>query len=144
MSFDMFSGKQHDDLDPNYIYPTPYIDPLLYASSYDVNSAYYQNYEEINPNMYMNGYMTYMNPYMNYPTMGKPQVDNAELKGDYLEDDFFTPNMMNPQMMQSMQGMGTGMIPPHMMAAMMPPMMFPYMQQSMSQIHMEEFDEEEM
>ena len=35
MNFDMFSNKQNDDMDPNYIYPIPYIDPMMYVNLID-------------------------------------------------------------------------------------------------------------
>ena len=60
MNFDMYSNMQpNDDLDASYIYPRPYIDPMMYINSYGM---------QMNPNM-MGGHMTYMTPYMNNPFM---------------------------------------------------------------------------
>ena len=51
MNFDMYSNKQYnDDLDASYIYPRPYIDPMMYVNSSGM---------QMNPNT-MGGYMTYM------------------------------------------------------------------------------------
>lgn len=147
MSFDNFSQKQNGDMDPNYIYPTPYIDPMMYVNPYynqcqmDYGNAGY--------------YMTYMNPYINYPMMDNQYT---MLDDDFYFDDMETvymnqcmpmmPQMMNsmpmmPQMMNNMP-MFNGM--PNMMMPMMPGMMYNpcMMMPMMPQINMEEFDEEEM
>ena len=144
MSFDMYSNKQNDDLDPNYIYPRPYIDPMMYVNSYGM---------QMNPNT-MGGYMTYMNPFMNNPFMYPNTMDSIDSDEEYDQDDIY-PDMMQPQM----QMMMPGMIPPNMMQMMMQMMMsgqmqpmmpgmapmMPYMMMpGMTPINMEEFDEEEM
>ena len=89
MNFDMYSNKQHnDDLDANYIYPRPYIDPMMYVNSYGM---------QMNPNM-MGGYMTYMNPYMNNPFMYQNPNDLDEYDDDEdFQDDMYA-NMMQQQM----------------------------------------------
>jgi len=148
MSFDMYSNKQNDDLDPNYIYPRPYIDPMMYVNSYGM---------QMNPNT-TSGYMTYMNPFMNNPFMYTNTMDSIDSYEEYDPDDIY-PDMMQPQM----QMMMPGMIPPNMMQMMMQMMngqmqpmmpymmipginpMMPYMMMpGMTPINMEEFDEEEM
>ena len=144
MSFDMYSNKQNDDLDPNYIYPRPYIDPMMYVNSCGM---------QMNPNK-MGGYMTYMNPFMNNPFMYPNTMDSIDSDEEYDQDDIY-PDMMQPQM----QMMMPGMIPPNMMQMMMQMMMgsqmqmmmpgmapmMPYMMMpGMTPINMEEFDEEEM
>ena len=144
MSFDMYSNKQNDDLDPNYIYPRPYIDPMMYVNSCGM---------QMNPNS-MGGYMTYMNPFMNNPFMYPNTMDSIDSDEEYDQDDIY-PDMMQPQM----QMMMPGMIPPNMMQMMMQMMMgsqmqmtmpgmapmMPYMMMpGMTPINMEEFDEEEM
>lgn len=144
MSFDMYSNKQNDDLDPNYIYPRPYIDPMMYVNSCGM---------QMNPNT-MGGYMTYMNPFMNNPFMYPNTMDSIDSDEEYDQDDMY-PDMMQPQM----QMMMPGMIPPNMMQMMMQMMMggqmqmmmpgmapmMPYMMMpGMTPINMEEFDEEEM
>ena len=150
MNFDMYSNRQsNDDLDASYIYPRPYIDPMMYVNSYGM---------QMNPNM-MGGYMTYMNPYMNNPFMcqGANDLDEYD-EDDYNQDDIYA-NMMQ----QQMQPMMPGMIPPNVMQMMMQMMMSgqmqpmpcmmmpgmtpmtPYMMMpGMTPINMEEFDEEEM
>ena len=140
MNFDMYSNKQYnDDLDASYIYPRPYIDPMMYINSYGM---------QMNPNM-MGGYMTYMNPYMNNPFMFQNPNDLDEYDDDEdFQDDMYA-NMI-PQQMQ-MPPMMPAMIPPQMMQMMMQMMggqmqpMMPYMMMpGMKPKNMEEFDEEEM
>jgi len=154
MSFDMFSNKQNDDMDPNYIYPMPYIDPMMYANPCGMNGISGSGYQ-MDPNMTMGGYMTYMNPYMYNPVMGQNPIEDGEFDFEDMEDCMCMPNQMQgmpqgmmPMMPPGMQGMPQGMMPmmPQGMMPMMPPgMMFPYMMMpGMPQIHMEEFDEEEM
>ncbi len=135
MSFDMYSNKQNDDLDPNYIYPRPYIDPMMYVNSCGM---------QMNPNT-MGGYMTYMNPFMNNPFMYPNPTDSGDYDDEYNQDDMYI------DMIQQMQPMMPGMIPPNMMQMMMQMMngqmqpMMPYMMMpGMTPINMEEFDEEEM
>ncbi|MDK2587025.1 hypothetical protein QOZ83_14280 [Romboutsia sedimentorum] len=167
MSFNMFSNKQSDDMDPNYIYPMPYIDPMMYSNAYLGNGSNNPEYQ-MDPNMTMGGYMTYMNPYMYNPVMGQKQMEDDEFDFDDMEDEMVMQNQMQgmmpmmPQGMQGMMPMMPGMMmPPGMMMQcmpgmqnmmnngmmpMMPPgMMYPYMMMpGMPQINMEEFDEEEM
>ncbi|MDK2564307.1 hypothetical protein QOZ84_12165 [Romboutsia sedimentorum] len=166
MSFNMFSNKQSDDMDPNYIYPMPYIDPMMYSNAYLGNGSNNPEYQ-MDPNMTMGGYMTYMNPYMYNPVMGQKQMEDDEFDFDDMEDEMIMQNQMPgmpmmPQGMQGMMPMMPGMMmPPGMMMQcmpgmqnmmnngmmpMMPPgMMYPYMMMpGMPQINMEEFDEEEM
>ena len=140
MNFDMYSNKQYnDDLDASYIYPRPYIDPMMYVNSSGM---------QMNPNT-MGGYMTYMNP---------NPIDSEEYDEEYNQDDMYIDIMQ-----QQMQPMMPGMIPPNMMQMMMQMMMSgqmqpmpcmmmpgmtpmtPYMMMpGMTPINMEEFDEEEM
>ena len=201
MNYDMFSNNKNDELDPNYIYPRPYIDPMMYVNSYSPNPNQGQNPQS--NTVAMEEYMTYMNPYMNNPMMANfdddmdyddyyPYVDmNSE--GNITQDmgieamnqgQFQNPNMntmpnmnmtpnmqfmpnmnMTPNMqfmpnmnmtpnMQCMPNMNMmpnmqcipGMMFPGMMPGMMfPGMMSPYMMMpGIPQIHLEEFDEEEM
>ena len=140
MNFDMYSNKQYnDDLDPNYIYPRPYIDPMMYINSCGM---------QMNQNP-MGGYMTYMNPFMYNPFMYTNPMDLDNCDDDYSQD---TMDMMQQPMMP-------GMIPPNMMQMMFQMMMNPQMQTmmpymmmpnmpymmmpGMAPINMEEFDEEE-
>lgn len=182
MNFDMFSSKQNDDMDPNYIYPKPYIDPMMYINPYTMNGMPFQN-NQMDPNMANSGYMTYMNPCMNNSMMGQCPNQENDNDFDYEDmDDFYMdmtnpmqcmpyqmPNNMMPQNMpmmndmmmppgmpmmngmmmpQGMPMMNGMMMPPGMTmmnGMMMPWMMSPYMMMpGMPQIHMEEFDEEEM
>lgn len=176
MNFDMFSSKQYDDMDPSYIYPRPYIDPMMYINPYTMNGMPFPSFQ-MDHNMTNSNYMTYMNPYMNNPMMG--QCPNQESESDYEYEDMddFYMDMNNsmqcmpyqmpsgmPMMPQGMMPpMPQGMMPQSMMmpsgmpmmpqcmpmmmpqSMMMPWMMSPYMMMpGMPQIHMEEFDEEEM
>ena len=146
MNFDMYSNKQcSDDLDPNYIYPKPYIDPMMYVNPYGM---------QMNQNT-MGGYMTYMNPFMNNPFTYPSSMDLDNCDDEYNQDDVYI-NMMQ----QQMQPMMPAMIPPNIMQMMFQMMMNPQMQPmmpymtmpsmpymmmpGMTPINMEEFDEEEM
>ncbi len=150
MNFDMYSNKQYnDDLDASYIYPRPYIDPMMYVNSSGI---------QMNPNT-MGGYMTYMNPFMNNPFMYTNPNDSGDYGNEYNQDDMYIdlmqqqtqpmiPGMIPPNMMQiMMQMMMSGQMQPMMPYMMMPGMapMMPYMMMpGMAPINMEEFDEEEM
>ena len=133
MNFDMYSNKQYnDDLDASYIYPRPYIDPMMYVNSSGM---------QMNPNT-MGGYMTYMNPFMYNPFMYPNPIDSEEYDEEYNQDDMYIDIMQ-----QQMQPMMPGMIPPNMMQMMMSGQMQPMpcmMMPGMTPINMEEFDEEEM
>ena len=105
MNFDMYSNKQYnDDLDASYIYPRPYIDPMMYVNSSGM---------QMNPNT-MGGYMTYMNPFMYNPFMYPNPIDSEEYDEEYNQDDMYIDIMQ-----QQMQPMMPGMIPPNMMQMMM-------------------------
>ena len=124
MNFDMYSNKQYnDDLDASYIYPRPYIDPMMYVNSSGM---------QMNPNT-MGGYMTYMNPFMYNPFMYPNPIDSEEYDEEYNQDDMYIDIMQ-----QQMQPMPCMMMPG--MTPMPPYMMMP----GMTPINMEEFDEEEM
>lgn len=188
MNYDMFSNSKNDELDPNFIYPRPYIDPMIYINSYPSNSNQGQNTQ---PNtMSMEEYMTYMNNQMfgnnnlnndmDYDDDYYPSVDmnNQNMNSQNMnnnqtmnQNQFQNPNtnmmpnmqcmpggmmpcpmpcMPNNMMMPGMMFPGMipnmNMIPNSMMSGMMFPwMMPPYMMMpGMPQIHLEEFDEEEM
>ena len=131
MNFDMYSNKQYnDDLDASYIYPRPYIDPMMYVNSSGM---------QMNPNT-MGGYMTYMNPFMYNPFMYPNPIDSEEYDEEYNQDDMYIMMQMMMQMMMSgqMQPMPCMMMPG--MTPMTPYMVMP----GMTPINMEEFDEEEM
>lgn len=187
MNYDMFSNNKNDELNPNFIYPRPYIDPMLYMNYYSSDSNQVQNTQ---PNtMSMEEHMNYMNPYMNSPIMGNNTFDNNIDYDDYYpsvdmnnqnnntqgmsnnqtmnQNQFQNPNM---NMIPNMQYMPNNMMPCPMPCMpnnmMMPGMMFPWMMPNMNmmpnnmmfpwmmspymmmpgvpQIHLEEFDEEEM
>lgn len=154
MNFDMYSNKQYnDDLDASYIYPRPYIDPMMYINSCGM---------QMNPNT-TSGYMTYMNPFMYNPFMHSSQINSVMSQGSIDSDNFdddYNEDDMYIDMMQQMQAMMPGMVPPNIMQmmmcgqmqSMMPYMMMPgmvpmmpyMMLPGMVPINMEEFDEEEM
>lgn len=163
MNFDMFSNNQLDDMDPNYIYPRPYLDPMMFFNPY----AMYPN--QMNQNMNMANYMTYMNPYMANPLLGQEpannDISNYEFEDDDIDEfDDIDENYNikgvsnNPHIgMSGIPGMPPGMMPGMMMPGMFPGMMmmpgmppgmnmYPFMQMmpGMEAINIEEFDEEEM
>ena len=191
MNYDMFSNNKNDELDPNYIYPRPYIDPMMYVNSYSPNPNQGQNPQS--NTVAMEEYMTYMNPYMNNPMMANfdddmdyddyyPYVDmnsegnitqdmgieamnqgqfqnpnmNITPNMQYMPNMNMTPNMQfmpnmnmtpNMQCMPNMNMMPNMQCIPGMMlpGMMFPGMMSPYMMMpGIPQIHLEEFDEEEM
>ena len=59
----MYPNRMSDNIDPNYIYPQPYIDPLMYMNPYVMNNNQSGNF---NPNMNPE-YTTYSNPYVDNP-----------------------------------------------------------------------------
>ncbi|MEG2058096.1 MAG: hypothetical protein RRZ84_09375, partial [Romboutsia sp.] len=158
-------NKQNDGMDPNYIYPRPYIDPMMYINPYAMNGT-----GQMNPNMNMGYYMTYMNPHMSNPMLGQDPVPESNEYYQYdeedIEDQEYIGNMMPwmngmqgqmmPGMMPNMNGMQgqmmpgmNGMVMPGMMPGMMMPgimPMYPFMPMmpGMEPINIEEFDEEEM
>ena len=152
MNFNPFFNQNFDDMDPNYIYPKPYIDPSMYSNQYFMNPNPFYGYpaESAQPE-----YMTYMNPYVNNPFYNNDVegLDNfSEVPNNMFEDSFDfenlnnTPNTMHPmnpfmnmppQSMMMLQCMP--FFPPNMMMHPMNPFM-----NNMSPINMEEFDEEEM
>ena len=149
MNFDMYSNKQYnDDLDASYIYPRPYIDPMMYVNSCSM---------QMNPNT-MGGYMTYMNPFINNPFMYPNPTDYEDYDDEYNQDNMYIdmiqqqmqpmmPGMIPPNMMQMMMQMMNGQMQPMMPYMMIPginPMMPYMMMPGMTPINMEEFDEEEM
>ena len=38
MNYNMYTNRLSDNIDPNYIYPQPYIDPLMYMNPYFINN----------------------------------------------------------------------------------------------------------
>ena len=74
MNYNMYSNNTNDQIDPNYIYPRPYIDPMMYMNPYMMNGAQYAGYQT-NPTM--SGYTTYSNPYAENPSNPDlSQIDN--------------------------------------------------------------------
>lgn len=135
MNFDMFSNNQLDDMDPNYIYPRPYLDPMAFFNPYSMYPG------QMNQNMNMANYMTYMNPYMANPLLGQEPATNNLSNYPYEDDDIDDfddyddfddindnynmkgiPNNTNPGM-NGMPGIPPGMMPGMMMPGMFPGMM---------------------
>ncbi|MEG0857751.1 MAG: hypothetical protein RRZ84_05530 [Romboutsia sp.] len=162
MNYNMYPNKRADSIDPNYIYPQPYIDPLMYMNPYAMNNESMANY---NANMGGIEYSTYSNQYADNPTYAS-YIDMNDDDDNYYTDDMYNMNnnmtnatnipVMPPSMFPGM--MFPGMVPPNMMppgmmnqGMMVPPnMMYPGMMPYMNMmpniptINMEEFDEEEM
>ena len=165
MNYNMYSNNTNDQIDPNYIYPRPYIDPMMYMNPYMMNGSQYSGYQ-MNPTMV--GYTAYSNPFAENPSNPDlSQIDNDSVYPtiedyNYQDMNSFSPNIpnMNIPNTNPMQGMPNMMYPgmfpnmymmPNMMYPgmfpnmyMMPNMMYPGMFPGMPQINMEEFDEEEM
>lgn len=114
MRYDNPFMNHSDEMDPNYIYPMPYINPMMF-------------------NM-MNPYMNMMNPYMMNPSMNMMGMDeNMQQNMSNMNPMMF----MNPYMIMMMQSM-MGMMPP-----MMNQMGSSQMSAFMKKTNMEEYDEEE-
>ena len=104
MNYNMYSNNTNDQIDPNYIYPRPYIDPMMYMNPYMMNGAQYVGYQ-MNPTM--SGYTTYSNTYAENPSNPDlSQIDNGAVYPtieDYSYPDIeaFSSNIPN----MNMQGM---------------------------------------
>ena len=142
MNYNMFLNTQSERIDPNYIYPRPYIDPMVYMNPYMT----YGQFAGYQANPTINGYVTYTNPYAENPlNPDLSQVDNDSIYPtiediNYSDVSAFAdnnmsnyPNMNIPNMqgvpgmgMPNMQGMpGTNM--PNMQSMPIYPGMFPGM-----------------
>lgn len=162
----MYPNRMSDNIDPNYIYPQPYIDPLMYMNPYVMNNNQSGNFNQnINPeySTYSNQYVDnqQFNPYGDIPNNNM----NEEFENNGSMNDM--NNQMNNQMnnipmipMMPPNMMFPGMFPPNMMypgmtpnmmypgamfpGAMPPNMMYPGVMQNIPTVNMDEFDEEEM
>lgn len=136
----MYPNTRQDAIDPNYIYPQPYLDPIMYMNPYAMNNEALANFNPME-------YETYSNPYAEnspYPSYNNIDDDNPF-------EDMYNPNndigshMNNTiiPMMPPPNMMFPGMVP---YMNMMPPNMMPYMNMmsNIPAVNMEEFDEEEM
>ena len=161
MNYNMYTNQRNDNIDPNYIYPQPYIDPIMYMNPFAMNKEALQNY---NNNMNQMDYTTYSNPYVDNPQAYSNKEDNTTDNTYSTESNMnkninnppsgipvMPPNMMFPGMMPYMMNimppnMMPNMLYPGMMIppSMMPNMMYPNMMPNMPTVNMEEFDEEEM
>lgn len=123
MRYDNPFMNNADEMDPSYVYPMPYINPMMF-------------------NM-MNPYMNMMNPYMNMMNpnmMGQNMNMNMMGMDENAQQNMQNMNpmmFMNPYMLMMMQSMMGGM------PAMMPPMGSSQMSAYIKKTNMEEFDEEE-
>lgn len=110
----MSNNKRNDNSNSNYIYPQPYIDPMVYLNPYYSNATGYQNnsqgyVEYTNPN---NGYIDYSqfndNAANTYPDQNYINNNTYDSTGEYTNipaEDFNIPsvpyfqqpNMANPQ-----------------------------------------------
>ena len=135
MTFGEFPND-NNELDSNYIYPKPYIDPMMYVNPYNNMLGSMPMF-----NMPMSNYSTYMNPYMaNSYCNFESQDNNVSSNSDNTHNQDAVANGMNPQMMQMMQ---MQMMNPQMLMQMMQ-LQMQMMMPDMSPINMEELDEEEM
>ena len=158
----MYPNRMSDNIDPNYIYPQPYIDPLMYMNPYVMNNNQGGNFNpNINPE-----YTTYSNQYVDNPQFNPyDDMPNSNMNTEF-ENNSNNSNMNNqmndipmiPMMPPNM--MYPGMFPPNMMypgiapnmmypgmmfpGTMPPNMMYPGMMPNMPTVNMDEFDEEEM
>ena len=133
MNYNMYSNRRNDNIDPNYIYPQPYIDPLMYMNPYVMNNNQSGNFNQnINPE-----YSTYSNQYVD-----TQQFNPYENMPNNMQEEFENNNNMNDMNNIPM----IPMMPPNMMfPGMFPPnMMYPGVMQNIPTVNMDEFDEEEM
>lgn len=167
----MYPNRMSDNIDPNYIYPQPYIDPLMYMNPYIMNNNQGGNFNpSINPE-----YTTYSNQYVDNPQFNPYEdMPNNNMNAEF-ENNSNNSNMNNMNNMSNMNNqmnnipmipmmppnmMYPGMFPPNMMypgiapnmmypgmmfpGTMPPNMMYPGMMPNMPTVNMDEFDEEEM
>ena len=173
MNYNMYPNRMGDNIDPNYIYPQPYIDPLMYMNPYYNNqNMNFNSSPSPNPE-----YNTYSNQYVDNPQYA--QYENIPNQNTEVENQFQNNMNMNPNMNPNMNMNNNGnnipiipmmppnmmypgmMVPPNMMypnpmssmmypgimypGMMMPPnMMYPGPMTNIPTVNMEEFDEEEM
>lgn len=144
MNYNMYPNRMGDNIDPNYIYPQPYIDPLMYMNPYYNNqNMNFNSSPSPNPE-----YNTYSNQYVDNPQYAP--YENIPNQNTEVENQFQNNMNMNPNMNMNNNGSNVPMIPmmpPNMMypGMMMPPnMMYPGPMTNIPTVNMEEFDEEEM
>ena len=144
MNYNMYPNRMGDNIDPNYIYPQPYIDPLMYMNPYYNNqNMNFNSSPSPNPE-----YNTYSNQYVDNPQYAP--YENIPNQNTEVENQFQNNMNMNPNMNMNNNGNNIPMIPmmpPNMMypGMMVPPnMMYPGPMTNIPTVNMEEFDEEEM
>ena len=144
MNYNMYPNRMGDNIDPNYIYPQPYIDPLMYMNPYYNNqNMNFNSSPSPNPE-----YNTYSNQYVDNPQYAP--YENIPNQNTEVENQFQNNMNINPNMNMNNNGSNVPMIPmmpPNMMypGMMMPPnMMYPGPMTNIPTVNMEEFDEEEM
>lgn len=144
MNYNMYPNRMGDNIDPNYIYPQPYIDPLMYMNPYYNNqNMNFNSSPSPNPE-----YNTYSNQYVDNPQYAP--YENIPNQNTEVENQFQNNMNMNPNMNMNNNGNNIPMIPmmpPNMMypGMMIPPnMMYPGPMTNIPTVNMEEFDEEEM
>ena len=146
----MYSNRTNNNIDPNYIYPQPYIDPLMYMNPYTMNNSQMGNFNPVEGS----GYTTYFNQYVDNPQFNPYENMNNDMNMNNNMNNIPMIPMMPPNMMYP------GIFPPNMMFPSMPPnmsyqgmvypgaippnMMFPGVMQNIPTVNMDEFDEEEM
>ncbi|HBI91132.1 MAG TPA: hypothetical protein DDY58_01125, partial [Terrisporobacter glycolicus] len=102
----MYPNRMSDNIDPNYIYPQPYIDPLMYMNPYVMNNNQSGNFNQnINPeySTYSNQYVDnqQFNPYENMPNNMQEEFENNNNMNDMNNIPMIPmmpPNMMFPGM----------------------------------------------
>ena len=150
MNYNMYTNRPNDNIDPNYIYPRPYIDPMMYVNPYMPYGSQFSNYQ-MDPKM--TNYPTYTNTFTeNPPNPDLTQIDDNSVyptieDGDPIGIDPFYPtqpnmngypNTNNPGMNSNMPSMNmntpgmnsnpqdtTMSYPPGMFPGMSPGMMYP-------------------
>ena len=120
MNYNMYTNRLSDNIDPNYIYPQPYIDPLMYMNPYFINN------QNTNPQ-----YSTYSNQYVDNPQFNpyeNTNNSNIESSNNGMSNNTNNMNNINNELnnipmipaipQQNMMFPNTiypGMFPPNMM-----------------------------
>ena len=144
----MYSNRANNNIDPNYIYPQPYIDPLMYMNPYTMTNSQMGNFNPVEGS----GYTTYFNQYVDNPQFNPYEnMNNNNINGEYNNTSNINNNNNNMNNDMNMNNNMNNipmipMMPPNMMyPGIFPPnMMFPGVMQNIPTVNMDEFDEEEM
>ena len=113
MNYNMYQNRMNDSVDQNYIYPQPYIDPIMYMSPYTMNDLPAQNY---NPNYSLGNinanpqYSIYSNQYVDNPQLSPyDNISDANINSNISNSNMETNNNMNNDMNGSMNNVNQNM-----------------------------------